>query len=347
MIRRWRSLPPTVLFLLLTAFPVRAQEPSVKTILFYNPDCDACKTLINQVLPPLLLEHGRNLLVLTIDVNNPQGAKLYQSAVDSLVIPSGEQFVPLLIIESEHLSGLETIRNRLPGLIDEKLAAGGSDWPPIPGLEEALQKAGFSSAPTTPWEKFLSDWKGNTLAVIVLAGLIASLIFSLLITFRPVAPKFPDAVPAWVFPVLLGVGVLVASYLTYTEVTDSEVFCGGFSRCTDVQESPYSKIFGVINVGEFGLAGYFLIGLAWLVHKFSRGTAKTAAAIAMFGFALFGVTFSLYLTFLEPFVIGATCLWCLTSAVIMGLILPLTTTPVRTAIQPYAQSGKSIRASGG
>jgi uncharacterized membrane protein len=346
MIRRSRSLLLTGLFLLLTVSPVRAQEATVKTILFYDPDCDACKTLINQVLPPILLEHGRSLLVLTIDVNNPEGMKLYQSAIDSLNIPSGEQFVPLLVLDTTHLSGLEAIRDRLPGLVDEKLAGGGTDWPPIPGLADPLQKAGFTSPAPTLQEKFLSDWKGNTLAVIVLAGLSCSLIFSLLITFRS-APKFLAAVPAWIFPTLLVVGVGVASYLTYTETTHSDVICGGFSRCTDVQNSPYSKIFGVINVGEFGLAGYFLIGLSWLVHRFARGTAKTIAAIAMFGFAVFGVSFSLYLTFLEPFVIGATCLWCLTSAVIMSLILPLTTIPVRAAIQPYAPSGKGSRTAGG
>jgi uncharacterized membrane protein len=33
------------------------------------------------------------------------------------------------------------------------------------------------------------------------------------------------------------------------------------------------------------------------------------------------VLFSIYLTFLEPFVIGATCAWCLTSALIMTLLL--------------------------
>ena len=36
---------------------------------------------------------------------------------------------------------------------------------------------------------------------------------------------------------------------------------------------------------------------------------------------LFGMSFSIYLTFLEPFVIGATCMWCLSSAVIMLLLL--------------------------
>ena len=37
--------------------------------------------------------------------------------------------------------------------------------------------------------------------------------------------------------------------------------------------------------------------------------------------ALAGTLFSIYLTVLEPFVIGATCMWCITSAVLMTLLL--------------------------
>jgi uncharacterized membrane protein len=40
--------------------------------------------------------------------------------------------------------------------------------------------------------------------------------------------------------------------------------------------------------------------------------------------------FSIYLTFLEPFVIGASCAWCLTSALIATLLL-LAATPERRA----------------
>ena len=34
-----------------------------------------------------------------------------------------------------------------------------------------------------------------------------------------------------------------------------------------------------------------------------------------------GTLFSIYLTFLEPFIIGATCAWCLTSSIIMTVLL--------------------------
>jgi uncharacterized membrane protein len=60
-----------------------------------------------------------------------------------------------------------------------------------------------------------------------------------------------------------------------------------------------------------------LAGLAW------------PALLAM---TLFGTLFSVYLTFLEPFVIGATCAWCLTSAVLMAALLALAAAPGKRAI---------------
>lgn len=46
------------------------------------------------------------------------------------------------------------------------------------------------------------------------------------------------------------------------------------------------------------------------------------AAFGLLCMTLFGVLFSIYLTYLEPFVIGATCIWCLGSAVVMtGLFI--------------------------
>jgi uncharacterized membrane protein len=54
---------------------------------------------------------------------------------------------------------------------------------------------------------------------------------------------------------------------------------------------------------------------------------------------LFGTLFSIYLTFLEPFVIGATCAWCLASAVIMTALLWLAATPGRLAVIFLSSSG--------
>jgi len=51
-----------------------------------------------------------------------------------------------------------------------------------------------------------------------------------------------------------------------------------------------------------------------------------------------GTLFSVYLTFLEPFVIRATCAWCLTSAILMTALLLFTVTPGRLALIKGAAS---------
>jgi uncharacterized membrane protein len=48
--------------------------------------------------------------------------------------------------------------------------------------------------------------------------------------------------------------------------------------------------------------------------------------------AFFGTLFSLYLTYLEPFVIKAVCMWCLSSAAIITLLLLLNVGP---AVQDF------------
>ena len=54
----------------------------------------------------------------------------------------------------------------------------------------------------------------------------------------------------------------------------------------------------------------------------------------MLDMTVFGVLFSIYLTYLEPFVIGAVCAWCLTSAVVMTLLLLVS---VETAVPHLAK----------
>ena len=62
---------------------------------------------------------------------------------------------------------------------------------------------------------------------------------------------------------------------------------------------------------------YSAIAAVWFIDKAKRPWAHRALTYM----AIFGVVFSAYLTFLEPFVIGASCFWCLTSAVWMLTIL--------------------------
>jgi uncharacterized membrane protein len=74
-----------------------------------------------------------------------------------------------------------------------------------------------------------------------------------------------------------------------------------------------------------------MIFLAWIIGQMSNQRLAAYASLVLLGMTTFGVLFSIYLTFLEPFVIGATCAWCLTSAIIMILLLWLSLAPGKAA----------------
>jgi uncharacterized membrane protein len=78
-----------------------------------------------------------------------------------------------------------------------------------------------------------------------------------------------------------------------------------------------------LPLGVLGVLAYLLILAAWAVERRATGRVAAVAGLTGFGIALFGTIFSLYLTFLEAFIIRAVCLWCLASAVTITLILML------------------------
>jgi uncharacterized membrane protein/thiol-disulfide isomerase/thioredoxin len=129
--------------------------------------------------------------------------------------------------------------------------------------------------------------------------------------------------PGWVLPVVACLGLMVAGYLAYVETGENEAVCGAVGDCNTVQQSDYAELFSLIPIGVLGVFGYVMILAVWLVSRYTTRWISDAAQALLLGFALFGTVFSIYLTFLEPFVIGATCAWCLTSAMLMILILCL------------------------
>jgi len=129
---------------------------------------------------------------------------------------------------------------------------------------------------------------------------------------------------AGMIPLITLAGLLAAVYLTHVEASTEPTACKIIAGCDAVQTSKYARIFGV-SIGLIGIFGYGAILVAWalaLVGKNRRWSDYVRAALL--GMTLFGVVFSIYLTFLEPFVIGATCAWCITSALTMLLLLWLT-----------------------
>jgi uncharacterized membrane protein len=108
-------------------------------------------------------------------------------------------------------------------------------------------------------------------------------------------------------------GVGVATYIAIAEADGGSATCiAGSAGCQTVADSTHSELLG-INVAAIGIFGYALLLLAAIL----RGDG---ARMAGFALALIGFGFSLYLTYLELFVIDAICQWCVASATLMSVL---------------------------
>jgi uncharacterized membrane protein/thiol-disulfide isomerase/thioredoxin len=186
-------------------------------------------------------------------------------------------------------------------------------------------------------EKFALDPAGNTLSVFVLAGMVGSLLWVFLYFTRQDG-FYPNMNASWFIPILCLVGLFVAGYLAYVETARVAAVCGPVGDCNTVQQSEYARLFGILPIGVMGLAGYIMILIAWLGARFGRNGVEHLAALTLLGMTFAGTLFSVYLTFLEPFVIGATCAWCLTSAVLMTVLMLLSLGPGKMAYLAYVKN---------
>lgn len=175
-----------------------------------------------------------------------------------------------------------------------------------------------------------ADPYGNGLALLVLFGMTVAVVRSVALLRQDVPVARGSRFDA-LNPVLAVAGLGVAAYLAHVEVREIEAVCGPVGDCNTVQRSEYARLFGVLPLGVLGVVGFVAILLGWAVRRFGTGRTRAGASVALLGLTGFGTLFSIYLTFLEPFVIGATCLWCLSSAVIMTALYGLALTPGQRA----------------
>lgn len=180
-------------------------------------------------------------------------------------------------------------------------------------------------------DNFNRDRIANSLAIVVLLVMVIVVIW---IGIQFMQASTLKLWPTWVLPVLLVIGFAIAAYLATVEVTGNEAICGPVGDCNAVQQSKYATLFGFLPVAILGMIGYVLIGGSWLIARLTKGSVQFFATIATFLFGMLGLIFFIYLTFLEPFVIGATCAWCISSAIIMTLI-NLNNTPL--ALNAWAE----------
>jgi uncharacterized membrane protein len=334
--------------------PPAQADGVVRAVLFWRDSCPHCHIVIDQVLPPLQQQYGAQLEIRLLEASSEANARLLQQAATTFGIPLDQVGVPFLVIGDRVLIGSDQIPAELPGLIAQHLTRGGVEYPQLPGLAEALSTATPAAAPAPRPEGF-------GLAIATIGGMLIALLATGLIVWRglprsrsrrvqrgarapgqrqkphraqPVTAPSHLAEHEVVLPTLTLGGLGIAGYLAYVETQAVATLCGPVGDCNAVQSSPYAYLFGVLPIGVLGVVAYLSILAVWLWGRMRDDMVARYAPLAVFGLALVGTLFSFYLTYLEAFVIEAICAWCLTSAVVITLLLIVSARP---SVQAYAR----------
>jgi uncharacterized membrane protein len=328
---------------------VSAGEPVVRAVLFWMEGCPHCHFVLDEVLPPLRAEYGGNLEILLVQLTDEESVNFLYQTAQSYGLAKEDVGVPFVIIGDRVLVGSEQIPAELPGLIAEHLADGGLEYPNLPGLDAFLPSPPSDSvtvtgpddtqvrvtpSPVPATTGTFAD--GFGLAFAVMVAMVLSLAYSGLSLVRH-SQRRPTArevrAQNLIVPLIGLVGLGVAGYLTFVETGSAQAICGPVGDCNAVQNSPYSRLFGVLPIGLLGLFAYAAILSAWYLRRFHPRLIQPYESPLIFGMAFLGTLFSLYLTFLELFVIRAVCLWCLSSAVLITLLMLISLSPVRDSLR--------------
>ncbi len=297
-----------------TAAAAQNQPPVVQGVMFWEQGCPNCEKVLNETLPPLRAKYGTQLKIDLVEVSTVDDInKLYKIGA-AYGLSKEEIGVPLLILGDQALSGSQQIPEKLPGLVEKLLASGGVT---------TQVRAEPALLVTNPAENS-SPSNGMWLGWVTLALLAAALLFAIyqiVLAFQGGEAVQMPAWVEWLTPILAVAGSVVAIYLTFIETTKAKAICGPIGDCNAVQNSPYALLFGVLPVGLLGLIGYIGILASWLWRRFRQDSLSEYVPAALLGMTLFGVVFSVYLTYLEIFVIHAVCIWCISSAWIITILM--------------------------
>ncbi len=340
--QRWPILFMTGFLLIGVTFHAKgnlALKPLVHAVLFYSPTCGHCHKVMTEDLPPLKDKYGDQLDILEINATEEPGNTLFRAALEKFEVPRDRYGVPALFVGDTHLVGSAEIPEKFPPMIETGLQAGGIGWPQVPGLDDYLKVYHPPELETEgPMfiQKFMQDPVANGIAVIVLLGMIAGVVAVGVTFLRTSEDLTPSSIPDWIILVLCLIGLGVAGYMSFIELTNTTAVCGPLGDCNSVQQSPFAKFLGV-PVGVLGTIGYLAILAVWLARRFGPSILVGYASLAIWGMGLLGTLFAIYLTFLEPFVIGATCAWCITNSMVITLLMLASTKP---ALQATGQPGE-------
>jgi uncharacterized membrane protein len=117
-------------------------------------------------------------------------------------------------------------------------------------------------------------------------------------------------------------GLFISAYLYLYKIGRIGTLACGTGACETVQLSPWSRFAGV-EVSLIGLLGYTLLLFVSLVGLQGRFSGQRWPMDLLAGVSALGVSFTIYLTYIELFVLHAICRWCVASGLIITSIFLL------------------------
>jgi uncharacterized membrane protein len=123
-------------------------------------------------------------------------------------------------------------------------------------------------------------------------------------------------------------GLADALYLTVLDLTGQIAACGGSASCSEVLSSKYSHL-GPLPVAALGLLAYFTVFSSAVFAAFGRRRARLMLNLTV-GLMFLG---TLWLLYVQSFVLHQYCRYCLLSAAVTlllaGLLVSTTPGPAR------------------
>ncbi len=155
---------------------------------------------------------------------------------------------------------------------------------------------------------------------------------------------WPETQGFYAFIVLAATGGLgVALYIYYTKKHGKQLVCPIGSDCNVVITSRYSKFLGV-SLEYWGMFYYAVIIAAYVVLIFAPHLLSEFFLSGLIMLTAAAFLFSLYLLFVQAFLLRQWCIWCLLSAMLSIMIFIISLASLDFAVAFLAEMGVVIEA---
>jgi uncharacterized membrane protein len=133
---------------------------------------------------------------------------------------------------------------------------------------------------------------------------------------------------------VVGLAILVSGYLSWLKLSHEIAVCieGSVFDCGTVLNSAYSEL-GGIPIAWLGLAVNLIVVVLFVLEKRIE-FFETYSPALVFGLLLFAFLFSVYLVYVQAFLIQAYCPWCLSHEALITILFAMSVRHLLTWLNP-------------